>query len=293
VKKLFFIVLCLLIARIAMADIVYLTDGTILTGKISEKHADYIIIETEDETLEIQKEDIDHFNYGKKKSKRSEASDLFKFTLWGGYANFKMDDVNNNINLDAREGRDLGIDISADQVKNGYVVGLDIGLKINPSVYIGPRIEYLIPDNGRIIAGSYNNAATQTFKYSLLAIMAGGSYTCELSNELSLIGKLYIGYGLANTDYMYEAWGYDMGYKGDGSGMVTDISFGVEYPIARQSKIGLDLGYRLAKISKMTYSEDNWFWGSKEGDTIKGFYNNDLSVDFSGLFLNIGMNLFF
>ena len=287
-KKILFAVLCVLISRVAMADIVYLTDGTILKGKISEKQADYIVIETEDETLEIQNEDIDHFNYSKKKSKKGKASDPYKFTLWGGYTNFKMDDVNNNINLDAQEGRELGIDISSEEVKNGYVLGLDFGIKMNPNIYIGPRIEYLIPNDGKVDAG-----IVQIFKYSLFAIMGGGSYEQELNDQFSFIGKLYAGYGFAGTEYKNKIWDYDMGYKGTGSGIIADLSVGTELQINNQSGIGIDLGYRFAKISKMTYSSNYPNWGVKEGDTIKGFYNNDLSVDFSSIFLNFAIFIAF
>jgi hypothetical protein len=217
-----------------------------------------------------------------------------KISFWGGYTTLNMKDINDLLKQNTGSHK---------KVKDGFIIGLDyLFLNINENINLGGRVAYLKAnkwdkklrtedninfslDKGVIVFPAKEvSDVTNKVGTSLIPIMVGGEYKKNISEKISLNGKLFAGYGLISFDYEYKS-DYKVYRISDGSlayreedkndkdetkgCFVADISVGTEYSFTKKWGLGIDVGYRFTPKTKV---ED-------------GF-----KVDFSGLTTALNLN---
>ena len=224
----------------------------------------------------------------------------------GGYATVGMDDMN-KILQSQKEQFDLmnyGGTGSTSLTKfgSGMFLAVDAGYEVLSGISIGPKIVYLSCSQAKITAeGSLSGLSfkiEQTVDASLMPLMVGGYYSTKITDKISLLGGIYLGYGLANLKSV--ARGEQTGQPSqsvevpnDGSGFVGEISADVKYAIAPNVSLGVNLGYRLAKIDELKATKDVPEIYVKKGDVIKDANGKTIPADYSGLTIGVGLTFKF
>jgi len=204
-------------------------------------------------------------------------------SLFGGYTILGMSDVNNDLELMANPGD------TVTKFGGGYYAGLEAAFTVMPFLKIGPRVG--------LVAGSGKYASTTITlneDATLIPLEVGVSTDWAFPlTGVSIKGGLYAGYGMGT--FKRTATGAFVGEESSsGSGFVAEADVQARYSIIPLLSLGLDLGYRLAKINTMKVgSRTGAFVGSTKENlqTLGAPINADMAVDFSGL--NIGANLAF
>ncbi len=224
--------------------------------------------------------------------------------VWGGYATVSMADVNKQLDLIADSLEADGASTSVSKLGSGLVFGVDAGYELSEGISLGPRVAYISCSQGNVTGETssmgYNFTSKFTVDASLIPIMIGGSYTKEIAENLLLSGKLYLGYGLASVKVGvkiesnvpdFTPTGYSIPYEG--SGLVIDLCAAGEYKLAKNISLGLNLGYRMAKISEMKATKDVPEMDIKKGDVPKDAEDKAIPFDYSGVTAGLGINFKF
>jgi len=186
-----------------------------------------------------------------------------------GFTGFKMGSVNDA--LTAAAGPAGGVT----KMENGDIFAVDMLFDAAPRLAIGPRVEFIIPNQGeatRIIDSQ--DAVFVKQDESLMPVMIGGKYILkDWQNGVELNAKVFGGLGFGystvktvNVSGDFETW---VRSSYSGTGPVADLILGANFMISPFSDIALDLGYRFADMGNM---------------------GGPVDVDFSGAFFNLGIN---
>ncbi len=219
----------------------------------------------------------------------TQAHALMDLSAFGGYTTLTMTDLNDAIT--GTGPTPAGTTIT--KFGGGYFVGVDAAFTVMPMLKVGPRIEYAAGSASVKSAGG----STQ-FDAGLTSLMVGVSSDLGAPmTGLSIRGGLYGGYGMGSfkqSSTPTSGTGYTS--ASSGNGIVAELNAEARYSIMPTIALGLDLGYRLAKITQMTLdSESPASTPSKVGKVLQvtkaGAAPSDLAFDFSGM--NIGASLSF
>lgn len=216
-----------------------------------------------------------------------------KISAWGGMATVAMDDINKLLGEWKTLGDLLGAATSKSDVKSGTIIGLDAGYEISPGISVGTRLSQLTPVQGKVTWTVPGAQRAITADSSLTSVMLGASYDVA-SGEISVPVGLYAGLGMASGKTSMKdtttAGGllaaYDVNYSG--SGIVIDLSAAPEYKVSKSVSLGVNLGYRLAKIAELKLDQDADMDGdgaidSPKGTVVKDGAGNKIAADFGGL----------
>lgn len=124
-----------------------------------------------------------------------------------------------------------------------------------------------------------------------------------------MLGVNYVlGIPMSDLSFKVGAWG-GMGFAGaknsspmgdalmDGSGVVAEGLASARYKLMPLVSLGLDLGYRYAKITNMEYSADlaipAYNVSIKKGDAVKDSSGAAMPFDYSGLNVGLSLNIGF
>ncbi len=214
-------------------------------------------------------------------------------SLWGGYATFAMNDVNNFLKDSVGSGG------SVTKVSDGYLFGADALFQVNgaPMLWLGPRVEYLGCTRGKASNATVDLKEDQY----LIPILVGGKYQLAESGKFGLDGKAFLGVGLGYATTNSTSY--------SGTGFVGELGVGGTYKASSVISIGLDVGYRFADLGSMGSggygsSSSSTGTGTGTGTTYAKGLNNtpplvnpvtgsNVKYDFSGMILNLGVTYHF
>jgi hypothetical protein len=188
----------------------------------------------------------------------SQAHALVDVSAFGGYATVSMSDLN--------KGLDSATPTNT-HVSNGFYVGADAGITLLPFLKVGPRLEYLQPNEGSA-TGIFGNA---TIDSKLMMYDLGLSADLSLPlTGLSLQGGIWGGYGVCN-----EAVNLNGGVSdGSGTSFVGEIAAQLRYKLFMGLSLGADLGYLMANVATVN---------GANGQALFTNNGNRVGFDFSGL----------
>jgi opacity protein-like surface antigen len=216
----------------------------------------------------------------------SYAADRTKDRKWmigiaGGYATVDMNDVNKDYDVIADAG-------SVTKIDSGWMGALEGLYKVHPRLAVGPRVEYLVTNQGKLRVGGISEKED----LSLMPVLIGGRYALKSMREegntfcdrCGLNLGLFVGWGFA--------WGQlDAGQtiKYSGSDFAGDVMLGWQHRLSSNWVLGIDLGYRYVPVSEMKTSEDLPALGIRKDIPIVNAQGSKLKYDFSGLLATIGL----
>jgi len=229
----------------------------------------------------------------------------FSLGIWGGYSQINMKDLNTYIDYEnVKFYSDAGSDYKYDKPKNAIEAGLDLNYKITPNLKIGPRVSYITASAKNVVSLAPDNfqkyEETDKYDMTLLPILIGGEYFIKYSDRMSYNCKLYLGYGLASMKITYDS-SYESSLDPDtnytdstesnwkGSNFVGEASIGGDVAISSGVSLGLDLGYRYAKIKKLKSDADS----DLGGIVFEDEFGKAIPLDFSGPTAAIRVNFMF
>jgi hypothetical protein len=238
-------------------------------------------------------------------------AEKLSLNISGGYATVGMDDMNKSLQSQKEQFdqtieflKDFGGTGSTSITKfgSGIFLAVDAGYEVLSGISIGPKIVYLSCSQAKLTAevqsffGIIN--IEQTVDASLIPLMVGGRYSTKITEKISLLGGTYLGYGLANFKSVvkFEQTGQpsqNVEVPADGSGFVGEISADVKYAITPNVSLGVNLGYRLAKIDELKATKDAPEFNIKKGDVIKDENGKTIPADYSGLTIGVGLTFKF
>jgi hypothetical protein len=261
-------------------------------------------------------------------------AEKLNLNISAGYVTVGMDDMNKS--LQSQKERfdqaikaleDLGAgtgSTSLTKFGSGIFLAVDAEYEVLSGISIGPKIVYLSCSQAKLTAelpamtGIIN--IEQTVDASLIPLMVGGRYSTKITDKISLLGGVYLGYGLANyksvnkseligTYFMSSITKTNLkaGLQKDNSsqlsqnvevpagglGFVGEISADVKYAITPNVSLGVNLGYRLAKIDELKATKDVPEFNIKKGDVIKDENGKTIPADYSGLTIGVGLTFKF
>jgi hypothetical protein len=219
--------------------------------------------------------------------------------LWGGYTTTDMTDVNDNV----KNLMPLG---SITKITDGYSLAADFLFEVSPHLSIGPRVEYVYPNQGKATSPVFLEYKQTLY---LIPVLVGGRYAFVDNKNFNLSFGLFGGVGLGYGDsksILAVAPSLETETKYDGSDFAGDAMLGAQFSLGHNVYLGLDLGYRMASISKMNVSSTALNTGASGGGgggggggyapskaPVQDTSGNNLKYDFSGLIANIGVNFKF
>jgi len=241
-------------------------------------------------------------------------AEKLNLNISAGYATVGMDDMNKSLQSQ-KEQFDLiienlnnsGLTASTSLTKfgSGIFLAVDAGYEVLSGISIGPKIVYLSCSQAKVkVEGSLSGQIFKiehTVDASLIPLMVGGYYSTKITDKISLLGGIYLGYGLANLKYVFRVeleqtgdLSQNIEVPNDGSGFVGEISADVKYAIAPNVSLGVNLGYRLAKIDELKVTKDVPDFDIKKGDVfIKDENGKAIPADYSGLTIGVGLTFKF
>lgn len=208
---------------------------------------------------------------------------LLDASVFGGYTTLAMGDVNDNVDFAS-----TFIGGTATKFSGGYYVGADAAFPIFPFLKIGPRVEY--------IAGSAKAdgpSSKFTSDAALIPLMLGISTDWSLPlTGLAVKGGVYGGYGMGTLKSALTG-GATGTQDASGGAFVGEIAAQARYSILPLLSLGLDLGYRLAKLPTMKVDAETGTFSGNVGKNLQSYGGSgkETAVDFSGV--NIGATLAF
>lgn len=253
----------------------------------------------------------------------SEEGKKYSVGLWGGYTTIGMKEVNadgQRLLDDAKAQAALGgTTLSEEELtefSSGIIFGVEGGYVVSERLSYGVRIGYLSAGEAKVSytwnqfidfggGNTFSQTATQTnvISATVIPVFVGGRYTSVVNEKLSLNGGLFVGMGLAKAELTYESSDVRVGtgilafstqtiaaagkLPMNGSGFGGEVLVGALYQITPSISFGLDLGYRMLNVSKMTATADADFDGdgvvdAKEGDSLVDDKDEPIPFDFSG-----------
>ena len=186
---------------------------------------------------------------------------------WGMYA---MDDVNKDIRALNAEIAYSGV--SMGEISNGFGIGAEFGLDVNPQFTVGLGFE-------RLSASTSVGDASVTIDYKLPAITFRGFGEYRLPMEGPMKVRFGIAGGLVSTSGSAEIVAPGFGtYSTDvsGSGPLFEAYGTGEWFASPQFALLGTLGYRYANVSETK-------WGTLN--------NANYAVDYSGMMLRLGVKV--
>jgi hypothetical protein len=195
--------------------------------------------------------------------------------MWFALSFISPKDMNNSLSSSTAGS-------SSTKITTAYVLGVDAGFFLFSGVplALGPRLEYIAVSQGKL---EYPGSIL-TMDASLIPILAGASYEFRVpSLPIVLIGDLYLGYGIGKLTTGDPSGNFTY----SGGAFVLDPGLRCNYRISDDISAGLSAGYRLAKITRLSFDRDTDT--NKKGDILKNSDGSNLTVDLSGL--NAGFNI--
>jgi hypothetical protein len=188
----------------------------------------------------------------------TQAHALVDVSGFGGYATVSMKDVNSA--MDNAGGTDT-------HISSGYYVGADAGITLLPFLKVGPRIEYLQPQEGSVTA-IFGNATIDT---KLMMYDLGVSVDTGLPlTGLSIQGGIWGGYGVS-TEVIHQG---SISADGAGTAFVGEIAAQLRYKLGAGLSVGVDLGYLMANVTTVN---------GANGQALITNNGSAVGFDFSGL----------
>ena len=195
----------------------------------------------------------------------SQAHALVDVSAFGGYATMAMGDVNGVIDSAAGPG------VTTTKMTSGFYAGADAGITVMPFLKVGPRLKYLQAGEGKI-----SNGGTATIDANLMEYEVGVTADTSLPlTGLSVLGGLWVGYGMANATVNPGGLFPGSSQNGTGGGFVGELGAQVRYKLFMGLSLGVDLAYNMANIKTVNQSNGQTLLNNTSGGNA-GF-------DFSGL----------
>jgi hypothetical protein len=236
---------------------------------------------------------------GYAQNKENDRNTAFNFSLWGGYATVNMTDVNNNLHAANNAAANIG---SVTEINNGTALAAEGTFVVSPGFSIGPRVEYLICNQGKLSLPSNLLLNTETKEdLTLVPVMLGFRYVfVGLGTGFSLSAGAFAGWGFAYGKNTVNVSSGLLGigstsdsYQYEGGAPVGNALLGALIRLGSNVSLGIDAGYRYAPVTEMKASEDALALGVRNGSTINDIAGNKLKFDFSGMILNAGLHFAF
>lgn len=219
-----------------------------------------------------------------------------KFEVFGnlGYCMYAMTDINREINFINQAGMPAGGQ-SIDQINGGFTSGGGCAYAVMENLQLGVELGYLAAQTGYDSASGTNGGGYSPYTRRPLAngryyhlylpaleagILVKGVWPISDMILLSLGGGMdyvYL-YGRKNTEVADLTFaGYALGYK---------FLAGAQYFLDNWISLGVDVGYRLAKVRQIK---------DADGNTLKTAFDPgaDAAVDYSGMIMHGGIHVYF
>jgi hypothetical protein len=203
--------------------------------------------------------------------------------------------------------KELGRGDEVTELNAGITGMVDLDWFVTHFLMVGVRGGYLqsLPASAHYNFVVYNQ--TTTYHAALIPFEAGLIGTFDSPDRpLLLMGGIYAGYGVALASFesdirplLGESSTLTQPYRG--GGFVGELLGAVGLKLSPAVSLNINGGYRIAKITKMTQSEDVNYTGiagldiaaGSKGDLLKDSDNRNLALDFSGANIGVGFGLRF
>ena len=249
--------------------------------------------------------------------------------VWGGYSTIGLQAVSNewtdhigSIVADLESGGLTVSDLKTSRFSGGMVAGIEAGYVAADGVIAAMRIGYISPGS---IESSFNGSGHQDFgafgtmdetavasgklTTSVIPIEIGGRYSRPFNPDLTFSGGIFLGVGLASAQQenaysdstvgtgMFAAFSQTITSNAtipsSGSAFGGEVVVGAAYRVAANVSAGLDVGYRILKVGKMTATRDVDMDGDgtidassgdiRKGDVYADQEGNPVPFDYSGV----------
>lgn len=205
-----------------------------------------------------------------------------KFGIFGnlGLSTFAMDDFNKDIDDINTLMTSFGVSGKAEKIIGGLTAGGGLQYGVLDNLLIGAEVEGLM-------AGSKTDFTALGQKVTFELSMPATAVGAFIKGVLPAGNKFFFTGGIG-VDYISLAGAIKVTHSDDvtftGSGMGFRILVGGQVLFTEMFGLGLDLGYRIAKITELK---------DKDGKIFKKSDNTNESADYSGLITRLGVNLYF
>lgn len=209
-----------------------------------------------------------------------------KFGIFGdiGFSTFTMSDVNAEMIKPVNDSAaTFGASGKLNEINSGLTLGGGAQYGIVDNLLIGLELEYLM-------AGSKTDfslmGSTNTVEISLPLLAIGGFIKGVLPLDEKLLLTGGVGVDSLSLSGKISSSGAGGSASSDikGSGLGVRLLVGGQYFLMENFSLGLDLGYRIAKIPEIKDEHDNVAIKSN---------GEKATVDYSGLIARLGVGFFF
>jgi hypothetical protein len=231
-------------------------------------------------------------------------AEFLEFNLWGGYTSVNVAKVNETFDMvrDQVKTDTSGlVDLSVTKMHDAWVAGLDANYALSPSLWVGPRVEWLTVVPGKLEGTGTNGATTlkltATYEATLIPVLAGVTEKHALGDLVSLDTSFYLGAGFAGVHQTTELesnvanpasgkWEAKMG----GTCFVGELSAALSFKLSPITA-GLTLGWRVADVPEFNYLDDVTLMGDthKKGDAVRDPNDRVMDLDYGGLIAGISI----
>jgi opacity protein-like surface antigen len=191
-----------------------------------------------------------------------------------GYAMYAMDDFNKII-VEPSSG-------TLDKITGGLTLGGGAQYGLFENILAGLEIQYLMAGEKKDLA-THLGTATIDISAPLLEMGLFVKGALPANKMLWLTGGLGVNY-LSSSGSIQTTLGTTQEEKMNGSGVGYKIIVGGEAFVSEKISIGLDLGYRIAKIGEVKDADGNILLKPEGGN---------FTMDYSGGFGQLGVKVYF
>jgi hypothetical protein len=215
-------------------------------------------------------------------------------------------DVDYNLVAMDQVNKQLNKGVKVTNLNSGISGMLDLDVAVAPFLTLGARAGYL---NCAAASATYDYLVynqTTTLNTTLIPLEVGvGTNFAIPATPISIMAGVYGGYGFASASLKedFNALGQTASVTEPytGGGFVGDLAAAINLQLFSALSLNINGGYRLAKISQMTLTQDVNYNGipyvsipvGSKGDVLKDSDNNAMVFDYSGFHAGAGLSLGF
>jgi len=167
-----------------------------------------------------------------------------------------------------------------------YVINdkYSVGIK---AAYLTSNAQILVKGNARVLNQDLYTTIDVPMTTNLTSIMIGNSYLFTTTDKIKILGLLWFGYSYAyfNGTIKRESTNREpqsdsFSYKGEN--LSYEVAINLQYMLSKDFSVGLEIGYRNAKINELKATKDVPNINIKEGDTLKSNDGKTIPFDYTG-----------
>ncbi|HEY6572643.1 MAG TPA: hypothetical protein VI198_04925 [Candidatus Eisenbacteria bacterium] len=205
----------------------------------------------------------------------------FGISGFGGYNSYKMDDVNDQIDLTNADPDVTAAGISMDKISNGLSLGGGLHAWVTKDFLCSLEYERLMASS-KDEGNSGGSPVTVELKVPANAFLLTGAYLFPSTSKARFGLGAGLGYYSTSGTLEISAPGITLSDEAKGNGIGFHLLGVMDYAASSQVHLGVRAGYRMAKTSDL---EDS------TGDKLENVDGSKSQADWSGVMARVGLTL--